>query len=269
MTGSSEPKRVPMTGLVVSHNEAHLIGDRLRELRFCDELLVVDVASKDATAAVAEAGGARVIPVPFVRIAELIHPQVVHEARNDLIVLSDPDEEIPPALARQLARIPATIEDDIALVFAPRIFYFRGRPLRGTIWGGAGGKALVARRSATEFIPAVHKGVQMKPGFDRLVLEWDGDNAIRHHWVSGYREFIAKHVRYIRIEGPARAMTGEITGYKALVRSPWRAFRLCYLTRQGYRDGLDGFVLSVLYALYKTASDLALIRELRRRRASV
>jgi len=258
-----------MTALVVSHNEGHLIGDRLHELSFCDELLVVDVASTDDTAAVAEAHGARVIPRPFARIAELVHPHVIDQARHDLVILSDPDEEIPPALARRLAELPGTLEDDVGLVFAPRIFYFRGRPLRGTIWGGSGGKGLVARRSGTEFIPAVHRGVQPRPGFRRILIEWDGENAIRHHWVSGYGEFLKKHVRYIRIEGPARALTGEITGFKALVRTPDRSFRECFVTRKGYRDGLHGLALSVLYALYKTASDVALIRELRRAKASV
>lgn len=260
--------RVPMSALVVSHNEGHLVGARLRELSFCEELLVVDVASTDDTAAVAEACGARVISRPFARIAELVHPHVVREARNDLIVLSDPDEEIPPALARRLASLPSTLADDVALVFAPRIFYFRGRPLRGTIWGGHGGKGLVARRSGTEFIPAVHRGLQMRPGYRREVIEWDGENAIRHLWASGYREFIKKHLRYIRIEGPARALTGEITGFKALVFTPYRSFWQCFVTRQGYRDGVHGFVLSVLYALYRTASDVALIRELRRTRAT-
>jgi len=260
----ADPERVPMTALVVSHNEGHLIGDRLRELRFCNELLVVDVASSDDTVAVAEAAGARVIRRPFQEIGELVHPHVVGEAHNDLVLLSDPDEEIPPALARQLAELVGKLEDDVALVFAPRIFYFKGRPLRGTIWGGAGGKGLVARRSATEFVPAVHRGLKMRPGFRRHVIEWDGENAIRHHWASGYREFLDKHVRYIRIEGPARALTGEVTGFKALVRTPDRSFWDCFVRRRGYLDGAHGFVLSVLYAIYRTASDVALIRELRR-----
>ncbi len=262
--------RVPMTGLIVSHNEGHLVADRLRELAFCDELLVIDVASTDDTARVAEANGARVIRHPFTRIAELVHPDVVHHARNDMIVIPDPDEEIPPRLAEQVAGLPESMAPDVGFLLVPRIFYFRGKPLRGTIWGGIGGKPLVARRSGTEFIPAVHRGLNARPGYRVEKLEpWEEANAIRHHWVSGYREFVKKHVRYIRIEGPARALTGEVTGYRALVRTPYRAFRECYIERQGRLDGVDGFVLSVLYAIYRTGSDMALMRELRRQRAKV
>lgn len=260
--------KVAMTGLVVSHNEGHLIGARLRELGFCDELIVIDVASTDDTAVVAELNGARVVAHPFTRIAELVHPDVVHHARHDLIVIPDPDEEIPPALAARTAALAGSLADDVAIVVAPRIFYFRGRPLRGTVWGGIGGKPFVARRSLTEFVPAVHRGLKPREGFRVERIEATDALAIRHHWVSGYREFVRKHLRYIRIEGRARAITGEVTGYRALVRTPWRAFRECYLERNGRLDGLDGLALSLLYALYRTASDVALILELRHRKAA-
>ncbi len=258
-----------MTGLIVSHNEGHLLAARLRELAFCDELLVVDLASTDDTVAVAEAGGARVIRHPPTPIVEAVHTDVVHHARNDLLVLLDPDEEVPPALAAELAALPTSLAADVGVVLVPWIYYFRGRPLRGTIWGGTGMKGLVARRSANQFAPAVHHGLRLLPGYGLARIEPDGDNAIRHYWLSGYREFIAKHLRYLRFEGPARAGTGEITGLRALVRTPYRAFKESYVDRQGRLDGFDGFALSVLYAAYRTASDVALFRELRRQKPKV
>jgi hypothetical protein len=256
--------QVPMTGLLVSHNEGHLIADRLRELDFCDELIVVDVASSDDTAEVASAGGARVVSHAYARIAELVHPNVVDEAQNDLVVLPDPDESIPPALAAQLVRAFQDLEQDVGLIMVPRIYYFRGKPLRGTIWGGTSGKRLVARRSGVRFTGAVHEGVHLRPGFRALGIDYDGTNAMHHLWASGYRDFIRKHVRFIKIEGQARALMGEITGYRALFGTPWKSFRECFVNQQGYRDGLRGLILSILYAFYRTASDVALIRELRR-----
>lgn len=260
--------KAPLTGLIVSHNEGHLIGDRLRELAFCDELIVIDVDSTDDTAVVAEANGARVIRHPFARIAELVHPDVVHHARHDVLVIPDPDEEIPPALAEQLGQLRGSLADGVAVLVAPRIFYFRERALLGTVWGGVGGKPLVVQRSRVEFIPAVHHGMRALPGYRFEGMPKTGDNAIKHYWVSGYREFIRKHVRYVQIEGPARALTGEITGFRALVRTPGRSFRQSFVTREGYRDGFQGFALSVLYSIYRTASDIQLIRELRRQKGA-
>jgi glycosyltransferase involved in cell wall biosynthesis len=255
---------VPMTALIVSHNEAHLLPDRLRELSFCAERIVVDVASTDDTAAVAAAHGARVVPHPFVRVSDIVHPNVIGEASHDLVVLPDPDEAVPPALAAQLAALPRTLADDVGVVIVPRIYYFAGRPLTGTIWGGVSGKRFVVRRTGASFTGAVHQGVQVRPGFRIDHVTYDGANAIHHLWATGYRDFVEKHVRYVRIEGHARALMGEITGFRAAARTPFRSFRESFFRQKGYRDGLRGLVLSALYAAYRTGSDVSLIRELRR-----
>lgn len=255
----------PLTGLIVSHNEGHLLADRLRELAFCDELIVVDVASSDDTARVAELHGARVVPHPFARIAEIVHPDVTDEPRNDLVVLLDPDERVPATLAAQLDDLSRDLPHDVGIVVVPRIYYFGRTPLRGTIWGGISGKRLVARRSGTQFTGAVHQGVQLREGFRLETLQFDGTNGLHHLWVKGYRDFIRKHVRYVRIEGAARASMGEVVGVRALLKTPFRSFKACFVTQRGYRDGLRGLVLSLLYAAYRTGSDLSLIRELRRR----
>ena len=105
---------------------------------------------------------------------------------------------------------------------------------------------------------------RLRPGFEKLYIGYDGSNAIRHHWMGGYREFIASHLHYIRIEGRARALNGEITGYRAALRTPFDAFYTSFVKQHGYRDRARGFALSVLYALYRTGSDLSLIRYLAR-----
>src|ERR1700730_5439247 len=51
-------ERAPVTAIVASRNEASLLRRGLPELRFCDEVIVIDIDSSDDTAAVAEAAGA-------------------------------------------------------------------------------------------------------------------------------------------------------------------------------------------------------------------
>lgn len=255
---------VAMTALIVSRNEAHFLGDRLRELAFCNERIVVDLGSKDETRAVAEAAGARVIAHPPTAIVEEVHCDVVEQASNDLILIPDPDEAIPPGLASQLAGMPDSLDSEVAVVVVPRIYYFRDQPLCGTIWGGVGWKALLIRRSGTRFQPAVHHGIEPRDGYRSERVAWDGENALVHHWVNGYGDFLTKHVRYLRAEGTARMMIGEITGVRGVLSTPWRAFRESYVERDGRRDGIRGLNLSVLYALYRTGAEIQLLRALRR-----
>jgi len=77
--------------MVSSHNEARLLERCLPTLAFCGELIVIDIASDDDTAAVAEANCARVIRHAWVPIAERARMELVREAAHDWLLFMDPD----------------------------------------------------------------------------------------------------------------------------------------------------------------------------------
>jgi glycosyltransferase involved in cell wall biosynthesis len=257
--------KLPITAIVASHDEAQLLPDCLAGVAFCDELIVVDIASRDDTAAVAKAHGARVIPHPWVPIGELARAEAVATARHDWLLVRDPDEVIPPQLADEVVELFPTLGPDVGLVTCPIQRYFAGRPLRGGAWGGVKRERLLSRRSGSTFQTGVNSKLVLAPDFREFAIPYRGDNAIRHLWLTGYRAFFERHLRYLRLEGPDRRAAGEITGVRAVVRTPWRSFRESFIAERGYLDGLRGLALSLLWAAYRTGADLALLRELRRR----
>lgn len=259
------PDKLPLTALVTSRNEGHLLGRCLPAIAFCDELIVIDVESTDDTASVARAHGGRVVPHPLVAIAEAARVEVAPSARHDWLLVVDPDEEVPPALAALVERLLPRIEDDVAAVDAPRQYYFRGRPLRGTVWGGPNKRRLLVRRSAVELLPTIWGGMRVRAGFRVLQLPFTRETAIRHDWAESYRELIARHRRYLALEAADRAEAGEVTGVRHVVATPARAFWNSYVSRRGYRDGLDGLALSLFWAVFRTAGEIALLRTIRRR----
>jgi glycosyltransferase involved in cell wall biosynthesis len=262
-------EHLPVTAIIASRNEATLLEQRLAELAGCDEIIVIDLESSDRTAAVATAAGARVVPHPLVPIAELARVAVAKQARNDWLLLVDPDEEIPSTLMdASAAFLREPPPDDVGVAYAPWIFLFRGRPLRGTVWGVGGHKPFLVRRDAVELATSVHTILSLRTGFRHVILDPGPGNPIRHHWVSGYRDWLRKHRRYLRLEGSSRADKGLVTGYRRLLRLPWTSFKECFLARRGYLDGGRGLLLSLLWAWYSTAAELALLRELERRRRS-
>ena len=265
---SEAPTRLAATALVSSHNEGHLLGRCLDSVAFCDDVVVIDIASDDDTAEVARAHRARVIEHAWVPIAERARLELVGEAAHDWLLFLDPDEVLPPSLAAQLSDIVPSLPSEVAVVDCPWQFYFRGNPLRGTFWGGMSRKRTLARRGAAELRPTVHSGTRPLPGFRGEVIEYSGDNAIAHYWARGYRDLIEKHLRYLKLEGPDRASQGMITGYKDIVRTPLPAFWESFVRRRGYRDGIDGFLLSLLWSGYSTGAKIALLVELRRRRTT-
>jgi glycosyltransferase involved in cell wall biosynthesis len=262
MTGT---RRVPLSALVTSRNEAALLRRCLPAIAFCGEVIVIDVESSDDTRAVAEELGARVVAHPLVPIAEWARVTVAPQARHDWLLVVDPDEEVPPALAEAVATLLPTLGEDVAAVDAPRQYYFRDCPLRGTVWGGENKRRLLVRRSAVELTPTIWGGMTVRPGFRVLELPFTRETAIVHRWARGYRDLLARHRRYLRLEPVDRADAGEITGYRALARVPWQSFRESFIRRRGYLDGIDGLALSLFWALFRTRAEAALLRELRRR----
>ena len=264
-----EGGRAQVTAIVSSHNEARLLERCLPTLAFCDELLVIDIASTDDTAAVAEAHGARVLRHTWVPIAEHARMDLVAQAAHDWLLFLDPDEALPPALALQLTALMPSLEADVGVIDCPWQFYFRDRPLRGTIWGGISRKRTLAKRGGAELRPTVHSGTKALPGYRVEVVEYTGDNAIAHYWAPGWRPLIEKHRRYLRLEGRDRRAQGFVTGVKDIVRTPVPAFYESFVARKGYRDGFVGAGLSLLWAAYATGAKVALLRELRHPQATV
>lgn len=258
--------KLPLTALVSSRNEGHLLPRCLDSIAFCDEVIVIDIDSADATAATASARGATVVHHDYVPIAEIARVTVAPRARHDWLLVLDPDEEVPSALADVVRGLLSGLDSDVAAVDAPRQYYFAGRPLHGTTWGGPNRRRLLVRRSAVELTPAIWGGMRIKDGFHVVGLPFTSETAIAHYWARGYRDLVSRHRRYLRLEPGDRADAGEVTGWKAVLGTPVREFWRSFVARRGYSDGVTGLALSVFWAAFRTAGEVGLLRELRRRR---
>ncbi len=261
---STARKLAPVTAMIGSHNEARLLQRCLPSVAFCDEVIVIDIDSHDRTATIAAEHGARVLRHEWVPIAERARLDLVGEAKHDWLLFLDPDEVLPPTLAMQIAALLPSLESDVGVVDCPWQFYFRGKPVQGTIWGGITRKRTLARRGAADLRPTVHSGTRLLPGYRAREIPFSGDNAIAHYWAPGYRALIAKHWRYLKLEGQDRHDQGMITGYRDILRTPWPAFYESFVIRRGGRDGMTGFALSLVWSAYSTGAKLALLRELHR-----
>lgn len=257
-------ERAAISAIVTSCNEASLLPRALAGITFCDEVIVIEVGSdEDATAAVAERFGARFVRHPPVRIAEAARVTVAPEARHDILLVIDPDEEVPIALAEEISALVRDFPADVAAVDAPLRFYFAGRPLRGTVWGGPNRRRMLVRRDAVELTPTIWGGMRLHDGYRVLDLPYTEETAIIHRWAGGWRDLLAKHRRYLEQEPGDRAAAGHVTGVRELARTPWRSFRESFFTKHGYRDGLTGLALSLFWAGFRTAGELRLLRRLK------
>lgn len=254
-----ERPAVPFTALVVTLNEADRLADCLESLRFCNELLVVDLGSSDASTAIARAAGAEVVPHARVAIPELLWEEMFARARNDWIVLADPDEVMPPDLAGHLLDTMAR-EPNAGLLYVPIRFYFRGRPVVNTFWGHVGVKRLVLHRGRTRPTGHVHGGVELRPGFSAQFVPGDDGWCVRHYWVDTFGQLFEKHWRYVRLEGAARYGRGERFTWRLFAWTVRDTLRRNLFTYGGIRGGPRDWFLSVFHTAYVAMAMLSLRR---------
>lgn len=129
----SESDRPTVCAAVVSRNEAHLLTECLPRLSWVDELLVLDMESSDATAAVARDHGAKVVDVPLVPLAERIRNVALDATACDWLLFVDPDELVPDSFAQAIE--PHLWLPDVAAYRIPFREVAFGVPLRHSFQG--------------------------------------------------------------------------------------------------------------------------------------
>ena len=116
--------RPPLSGVVICFNEEETIERCLASLSFCDEIVVVDSLSTDATPELCKRYTDRVISQAFLGYVKQKNFALEHAA-HDWVVCLDADEEISPELASAIQD--AAGRDDVAGYRLDRITYFLGR----------------------------------------------------------------------------------------------------------------------------------------------
>lgn len=121
---------LPLSLVVITHNEAASIGRCLDSVPFAADKLVVDSGSDDGTPDVARAHGARVLHQDWLGFG----PQrnfASTQAAHDWILVLDADEFLSPELAAELAAgLPALLASDKAGAWLRRSTWFMGAPMR-------------------------------------------------------------------------------------------------------------------------------------------
>lgn len=244
-------KTWPISALVASHNEAHLLEDCLKSIQFCDEIFFVDLGSSDNSTEVATPWVDKVVKHHKVPIIEAIHADFVPQLQNDWFLLIDPDERISVELQNSIAETLQTVDSHISVIRAPMFNFFKGKKLEGTYFGGLVYARCLYRRSGVNLSNDVHANIQMKDGFQRIKIKFEGRNYNSHYWCNSWAQLLDKHRRYLNGEGEAQYNQGLRYSLKQQWKDSLIRFYYSFKTRQGYKDGWRGLMLSFLAARYE------------------
>ena len=241
--------QVPLTALVVTLNEERHLRECLHSLACCNQLLVIDLGSSDGSIGIALESGAELIHRKRAPIVEQVRKDNVVYVRNDWIIFLDPDEIFPTAAIPKILSAIATTPN-LAMIKFPWQFYFKGNPLRCTIWGRNNMKAAVVHKNRVSFSSSVHRGLSILSGYSALTFPKDNRYVIKHYWIDSYKDLFEKHLRYLKHEGHSRFHHGERFSFHGLIREPLSALKYNLFQYDGLRGGFTGMFLSLFYTTY-------------------
>jgi glycosyltransferase involved in cell wall biosynthesis len=256
-----------ISGVVIALNEERQLHYALATLiPWCDEVIVVDQHSEDATAAIAQEMGATVHQHERTGgIADPARRFAVSRAKGDWILILDADEMVPPSLAAHL-RAFAEGEPAADVVMVPRANVILGRWIRyGNNWPAR--HARFFRPGSLLMTDRIHKSIEPARGARRHKLAADPALAIWHFPGGNLSDLVRKVDRYTDIEAHqayarGRRVNRPIELFPEALRYFWRQ----YLRGGGYRDGTMGLAVAITRTFYRVLT-AAKLWELPRKKA--
>jgi len=247
------------SAIVVTYNEDRHLDRCLASLAFCDEIVLVDLGSTDRTLEIARKHEVLVLRHTRVPIIEEVRQWAIAQARNDWLVLLDPDEILPEGLEK-VVRERIAADPRLALIRVPYQYYFCGTELRTTGWGVGNYRSAIVHRRRAEFPTGVHHGPRPKLGFTKTRLPYERRFQIEHRWIDSYAQYFEKHRRYLSREGQARYDRGDRFSYREMTKSVLRAAKMHFVDCRGILGGWPGLFLSSATSAYIALAWLQLKR---------
>ena len=240
---------LPLTLVVITHNEAANIARCLDSVPFAAEKLVVDSGSTDDTAAIAAAHGAHVVQQAWLGFG----PQrnfATTQCSHDWILALDADEYLSPELVAEIQeRLPGLMASSLAAVYLRRTTLFMGAPMR---WY----KPMLGERMARLYHRDRARWADVRV---HESLRFEGESTTLRHTFNHLHNptLVHKSLKVVR--------------YSELKALDWRqrrrkprmwdvplvflsAFLKDFLFRRAFLDGWRGFIIAqtaASYAVYK------------------
>jgi glycosyltransferase involved in cell wall biosynthesis len=232
-----------LSAYVIAYNEALNIRASLESIAWADEIIVVDCFSTDATVPISREFTDKVYQHQFSGFGRLRNEAVAH-ASYDWILSLDADERVTPELRDEILHM-LKQEPEADAYFIARRNHFLGHWNRHCGWYTDYRPPMLFHRKRMRYKDdLVHEGVEL----DGRVGYLKGH--VLHYPYRTLDQFLEKNSRYAMLMAERMVQQGRRFHAHQLITHPVFTFLKMYVLRQGFRDGMPGLILSLLYAYY-------------------
>jgi glycosyltransferase involved in cell wall biosynthesis len=230
--------KLPLSLVVITHDEEKNIERCLKSVPFAQEIVVLDSESSDRTCEIAKAHGAKVFREKFRGFG----PQkrrAVELASQDWVLSLDADEALSESAQKAIVHAFQKGEPAAAALQLSRLSFHMGRWIRHGGWYPDWQIRLFDRRRANWDLALLHEKVQVEGAAMKLPEPI-------HHWVfDDLADQIRTNNKYSDLGARELFNKGRRFTVLALLLKPVSKFFETYVWKRGFLDGLPGFVIAV------------------------
>ena len=236
--------RIPISACIITLDEADRIEACIASLSFCDEILIVDSGSRDATRELAAAKGARVLQRDF----DGYRAQkdfAVRAALHDWVLCLDADERVTPALRTAIEAVrDGGFAPAAGFQFARATEYFGAFLRHGNAYPDRVMRLFDRRRGGWRGTREIHEHASV----DGVVSTLDGD--LEHQAYRSLGDQLRRLERYARLMAQDMHARGRRARVSNMLFNPFWRFLRGYVLRGGFLDGWRGLVFAWVEANY-------------------
>ncbi|WP_348647868.1 CDP-glycerol glycerophosphotransferase family protein [Arenibacter sp. F20364] len=253
-------KTSKISAILITYNEDIHINAVLENVKFADEIIVVDSFSTDGTIQkIKEHPKVKLIQRPFVNYTDQ-KSFALEQATNDWILFLDADERVPDLLRNEILKTVNSSKSTADAYYFYRTFMFKNKVLRFSGWQSDKNYRLF-KKSKAHF-------TQERIVHETLVVDGKSDvlkNKLIHYSFKNYEDYKGKMVKYGQMKAVEELKKDYDPNFYHFVFRPFYKFFNHYILRFGILDGKKGVIVCYLNALgvYSRYKELKRLRNLR------
>lgn len=230
--------------VIITKNEEANLRRCLESVAFADEIIVIDSQSTDRTLEIAREFGAECVLIEWTGYGPA-KQEGVRRASKEWILNVDADEVVTPELAREIQSAIKS-SDHIDGYSLGRRTEFMGRWIYHCGWYPDYVLRLFKKDSGNFDSAKIHEKVVLNDSNDGNSRKGKLRGDLLHYCFTSMEQYLEKQNRYTSLGAMAAYKQGKRTGWFDLVLRPPISFISHYFFKTGFRDGLEGLIISFL-----------------------
>ena len=234
--------------IVLTYNSEENLKRCLTNVKWADEIVVVDSFSKDGTLQAAESFGAKIFQRKYPGYTRQLE-YGISKASNNWVFVLDSDEEATPELITEIRSVLENPEEGIGGYEISRRVYFLGRWIMHGSWYPDFQYRLFKKDASEPTHLEIHSSYGTKQQRGRLA------SPINHYSYKNLYDYITRINTYTTLETSTRlkAMGERRVKWYNFFLNPLSAFFRMYVVNRGYKDGIQGLILALFSSFYNLA----------------